>query len=441
MMQNLKTQESSLLRQHLSLHFTDTEVAKVLGASSMSEWFATREDMSIGIPAGPEESATVLLTKLLVLGEAIPKGLVSSAFGDSTECLSDAGWLTPADEEQVQSSLSILPCDGLWIVTDHIRSQDRSDSVFFPDSSSVNSFRCFPASAGLHLDVGTGCGLTALAAARNQQKVDVNDINSRALALTQIGFELNGFSPPRIREGDFTSVDGRFNSIAFNLPVPADAGMSPNEPIHSRSPRSDLLEKIFDWLPGHLTPGGVFVAHTRYPDDISGFRSSLERLCDTFGWRGLAVYAPDKGTGYFGVLVLKRTGPAEFKCLEIDPHYTVWRTHWEWPAILDLLRAKAVSDPLSSSSHLELVPWVRPLARMSITPGEKWGVETIKLFRVELSGADAQVFRLLAEGHSLKETIEYTSGRFPLTRDEAEESVNQLATSLLSAGLATLRTE
>ncbi len=429
------------MRQRLSLHFSDKLVAEVLGVASMCEWFITRKDKPVNIPTGREDSTTVSLTNLWVLGEAVPERLVQNALGDLAKCLSDARWLTTTDDGHIQSSLSILPCDGLWLVTDHIHNQDRSDSVFFPDSSSVNSFCCFPASEGSHLDVGTGCGLTALAAARNGQEVDINDINARALALTQIGFKLNGFCAPRIHEGDFARVEGRFHSIAFNLPVPADAGMLPTEPVHSRSPRSDLLEKMFDWLPAHLAPGGVAVVHTRFPDDISGFGRSLETICNSLGWRGLAVYAPNNGTGFFGVLMLQREGSAGFKSIEFDPNDTVWRTHWEWPAIVDLLRAEPVSDSLSLASHLDLVPWVRPLARMSTAPDGKWGIETIKLFRVELSGADAQAFRLLAEGRSLEESIEYLSGRFPLTRDEAEGSVEQLATRLLSAGLATLRTE
>jgi hypothetical protein len=440
-MHSLNSQEFSSLRQRLSLHFTDKLVAEVLGANSMCEWFVTRKDKPVNIPTDREDSTTVSLTNLWVLGEAVPEQLVQHALGDLAKCLSNAGWLIPSDEECMQSSLSILPCDGLWLVTDHMRNQDQSDSVFFPDSSSVNSFCCFPRSDGPHLDVGTGCGLTALAAARNGQEVEINDVNARALTLTQIGFKLNGFTSPRIHEGDFARVDGRFNSIAFNLPVPSDAGMSPTEPVHSRSPRSDLLEKMFDWLPAHLALGGLVVVHTRFPDDILGFGRSLETICSSLGWRGLAVHAPNNGTGFFGVLVLQREGSAGFKSIEFDPNDTVWRTHWEWPAILDLLRAKPVSDSLSLTSHLELVPWVRPLARMSIAPDGKWGVETVKLFRVELSGADAQAFRLLAEGRSLEETIEYVSGRFSLTRDQAEGSVNQLATRLLSAGLATLRTE
>jgi hypothetical protein len=437
-MHSLNAQQFLTLRQHLSMHFTEQHVAKVLGAQSMCEWFATREDISISTLAAPEESVTSLLTKLMVLGEAIPKELVSRALGDSTRCLTEAGWLIWT-EERVQCSLSVLPCDGLWIVTDHIRSQGKSDSVFFPDSSSVNSFRCFPASRGAHLDLGTGCGLTALAAARNHQRVEINDVNPRALALTKIGFELNGFSPPQVREGDFTANDGQFNSITFNLPVPADGGLSPDEPVHSRSPYNDLLEKIVDWLPGHLTQDGVFVAHTRFPDDIAGFSASVQEVCNKSGWRGLAVHAPEKGTGYFGVLVLEQAHAAAFKCLEIDPHDTVWRTHWEWPAILDLLNGKPLTKALSGSARLEFMPWLRPLARMSMGPDEKWTVESIKLFRVELSGPDAQAFRLLAEGLSLQDATDYISRKFSLSQDEAEGAVNPLALRLLSAGLATVQ--
>jgi hypothetical protein len=438
-MRDLDESAFSTLRRRLGQVYADEGVARVLGATSMCEWFATREQRVQGVADCAMSSATGVLTKLWVLGETVPLRAVREALGSPADVLTAAGWLEGVGDDHQRSPLSILPCNDLWVVTDHLHSQDKPESVFFPDSSSVNLFCCLPESKGHHLDIGTGCGMTAIAAARNGQEVDVNDLNPRALTLTRMAFALNGCPRPNIREGDFTSIEGQFDSIAFNLPLPSGAGgVTDDEPIHSRSNRGDILREVLEWLPGRLLPRAVSVLHARFPDDISGFGLYLEKLCAGSRLQGLAVYAPDKGTGNYGVLVLRRTGLVGFKCLKIDPNDTAWREHWGWQAVSDLLDARQVSIPPAPLSRLRIASWIRPLARVKLLLEGGWRIEAMQLFGVELSYTEAQAFLLLGEGHTLEKAANSLASTFSITRDVAEKTVGQLAVRLLSAGLAAL---
>jgi methylase of polypeptide subunit release factors len=70
------------------------------------------------------------------------------------------------------------------------------------------------------LDVGTGSGAHAMFAARHAEHVVATDVNERALAFTQIGAALNGFTNVETRRGSFFEpVEGEtFGLITCNAP-------------------------------------------------------------------------------------------------------------------------------------------------------------------------------------------------------------------------------
>lgn len=72
----------------------------------------------------------------------------------------------------------------------------------------------------LTLDLGTGCGLQALCAARHSEKVLATDINDRALAYARFNAALNGTEAVEFRRGDlFGPAEGlRFDLIVSNPP-------------------------------------------------------------------------------------------------------------------------------------------------------------------------------------------------------------------------------
>lgn len=72
------------------------------------------------------------------------------------------------------------------------------------------------------LDIGTGCGILAIIAARKAQKVIATDINPRAVKCAKLNVENNHvYSKIEVRQGDLLQPiqkTEKFNVIVFNAP-------------------------------------------------------------------------------------------------------------------------------------------------------------------------------------------------------------------------------
>jgi methylase of polypeptide subunit release factors len=107
------------------------------------------------------------------------------------------------------------------------------------------------------LDLGCGCGVQALIAARHAAHVTATDINPRALALTRLNAELNGISNIEVLQGSyFQPVEGRaFDLIVANLPYV----IAPEKRVIYRStgqPGDASLLRLIRELPSHLNEDG-----------------------------------------------------------------------------------------------------------------------------------------------------------------------------------------
>ncbi|MER6038637.1 MULTISPECIES: HemK2/MTQ2 family protein methyltransferase [unclassified Streptomyces] len=138
-----------------------------------------------------------------------------------------------------------------------------------------------PAPGARVLDVGTGSGALALAAARHGADVTAVDVSRRAVWTARLNAWLTG-QPVRIRRGNLFGpvADGSYDLILANPPyVPAPG--SGGEP-HGRSRAWDaghdgrlLLDRICRDAPGLLRPGGVLLlVHSA----LSGPERTLELL-------------------------------------------------------------------------------------------------------------------------------------------------------------------
>jgi methyltransferase family protein len=107
------------------------------------------------------------------------------------------------------------------------------------------------------LDLGTGCGIQALLAARHVDRVLATDLNPRACAFAELNARLNGVENVEVRSGNlFEPVEGeRFDLILANPPYvisPAsdllfrDSGLAPGE----------LCRTVLDGAARHLRVGG-----------------------------------------------------------------------------------------------------------------------------------------------------------------------------------------
>ncbi len=114
----------------------------------------------------------------------------------------------------------------------------------------------------LALDLGTGCGIQALHAARHARRVIATDISARALDLARFNAELNGVTNIEFRLGSlFEPAPERFGHVVSNPPfvitprgtegVPAyeyrDGGMVGDA----------LVASVIKDVEKHLEPGGI----------------------------------------------------------------------------------------------------------------------------------------------------------------------------------------
>ncbi|MFE3637230.1 HemK2/MTQ2 family protein methyltransferase [Streptomyces sp. NPDC059168] len=138
-----------------------------------------------------------------------------------------------------------------------------------------------PAPGARVLDVGTGSGALALAAARHGAEVTAVDVSRRAVWTARLNARLTGL-PVRIRRGNLFGpvADGTYDLILANPPyVPAPGG---GRAPHGRSRAWDagldgrlLVDRICRDAPGLLRPGGVLLlVHSA----LSGPGRTLELL-------------------------------------------------------------------------------------------------------------------------------------------------------------------
>ncbi|MGP9695299.1 DUF7059 domain-containing protein [Brachybacterium sp. AOP25-B2-12] len=111
------------------------------------------------------------------------------------------------------------------------------------------------------LDLGCGCGIQALHAARHARAVVATDISPRALAFADFNAALNGIELD-LREGSFFApVAGEtFGLIVSNPPfviTPREAGLDAWTYRDGGAAGDAITERVLREIPAHLSPGGT----------------------------------------------------------------------------------------------------------------------------------------------------------------------------------------
>jgi release factor glutamine methyltransferase len=135
------------------------------------------------------------------------------------------------------------------------------------------------------LDMGTGCGVCAIVAARRARRVVAVDINAAAVRCARGNALLNDVAERvEVRHGDlFAPVAGeRFDLIVFNPPFLSGTARDDRD----RAWRSaDVAERFAAGIPAHLKPGGSALVV------LSTFGGAA-RFVEEFRRQGLTVDVP-----------------------------------------------------------------------------------------------------------------------------------------------------
>ena len=133
--------------------------------------------------------------------------------------------------------------------------------VYPPSEDSILFIESLEVSEGERvLEIGCGSGVVSIHCARNGCVVTSGDINPRAVELTRRNAELNGVDID-VRETDvYSNIDGRFDTILFNLPyLPVDEDGLLAKSWSGGPDGLGPLPELLEGAPEHLNPNGRVV--------------------------------------------------------------------------------------------------------------------------------------------------------------------------------------
>ena len=239
------------------------------------------------------DDAFATLARLFLLGIAVDRSRAERALGDgSVERLLALGLLGAAGRE-VRPTARLVPHGDYYLASDlagESIAQSPADWVPGVQAPSVTLAKLalrVPVEAAL--DLGTGCGIQALLAAKHSDRVVATDVNPRALRFAAFNAALNDVQTIELRHGGvFEPVAGeRFGLIVSNPPYV----ISPDS-MHlyrdSGLPSDEICRRIVEQAPGFLAEGGfahllVSWAHTEEGDWSDPLRGWVrESGCDAW---------------------------------------------------------------------------------------------------------------------------------------------------------------
>ena len=287
-----------------------------------------------------------VLIRLLLLGAEVERDAARAALRP----MALEGWerlgLFESDGDVVRASYRVVPHDDLLLLSDRPRSPSRPlrpDHVLGPNPSAalLTNVTVRPR-VGSVLDLGTGCGIQALLAARHAGRVVATDLNPRAVAIAAFNAALNDANVDCV-EGDlFGPVRGqRFDLVVSNPPfvISPDASFLFRD---SDSGGEGIARRIISGVAGQLNQRGFCQLLMNWAD-IDGI-DWRERIEQAFAGCGCNAW----------VLALQRAEP--------DVYASLWIHH-------EGRTASAVADALDG--------WMRYYEHEGIT-GIRWCVVTMR---------------------------------------------------------------
>ena len=163
-----------------------------------------------------------------------------------------------------------------------IRIQEDPD-VYPPSDDSILLIESLDVKQGEKvLEVGCGSGIVSIHCALNGCAVTSGDINPKAVELTRRNFEANRLSSDVVETDVYSAIEGRFDTIVFNLPyLPVDEEGLLAKAWSGGPDGLGPLPKLLEGAPEHLNEGGrVVVVVSSLMDG-----AALHELLDQYDYR------------------------------------------------------------------------------------------------------------------------------------------------------------
>ena len=203
-----------------------------------------------------------VLIRLFLLGSPIDVATFEEFIPEPVRDIFERSGLTRSIDGMVEGQVVIIPVDDLLFASDAFRmlgTDEAAEFVLPASTHSANFLRLLTMRDPVDsvLDLGCGCGIQALFAARHATSVIATDISTRAITYTRFNALLNDIDNVECREGSlFEPVAKRtFDLIITNPPFV----ISPSESFVYRDNAMELdtfCEALVRQAPAHLNDGG-----------------------------------------------------------------------------------------------------------------------------------------------------------------------------------------
>jgi methylase of polypeptide subunit release factors len=197
------------------------------------------------------------LVRLFLLIEPVESAHLDDVAGPAAIALIEAGFVRREGNLAVPTT-SLTPWREFIICHDPDPSgQLWPEHVSGPTPAAETLLALVTAGGGRALDLGTGCGLLAVALSRDVETIVGTDVNPAAARFARQNARLNGLANLEVREGSlFEPVsDDSFRVIVSNPPFV----ISPESDLvfrHSSFGRDEISREVARGVAGHLEEGG-----------------------------------------------------------------------------------------------------------------------------------------------------------------------------------------
>jgi len=209
-----------------------------------------------------EITTSNVLVRLFLLGGVVDEATLEEFLSEPVIEFCRSSNLLETDDGMVRARIVVVPVDDLLFASDafHILGTADAGKFVLPASThSANFLRYLTLRNSIDstLDLGCGCGIHAVFAARHSMQVVASDVSPHALGYTQFNAALNGIDNIDVVEGSlFEPFAGQtFDLIVSNPPFV----ISPSETFEYRDNPMELDEfckALAREAPQHLNDGG-----------------------------------------------------------------------------------------------------------------------------------------------------------------------------------------